>query len=145
MNSCGVTLKKNHFLVICEHRTVSGGRFRADPMIKIERIVATPLTVGEAVIKVLRAPRRVIPVPIDFTAALAALREFEGFKNQRESDKATVFPCSANETDDNKVSVTPYPTKEQGGYLPDTEKRVICDYSAESIGKALFEIYELNQ
>jgi hypothetical protein len=110
-------------------------------MIKIERKIATPMILGEAVIKVLEAPQRILPVPIDFRAASEALLKFEGFKSQRESSKATIFPCSVQVTSDNKLTITPFPTKEKGGFLPDTKKRLSCEYSAEAVGKALFQIF----
>jgi len=141
MNSCGVTLKKNHFLVICMQPTQSGGRFGSDPMIKIERNISTPIILGEAVIKVLEAPQRILPVPIDFKAASEALLKFEGFKSQRENSKATIFPCSVKVTSDNELTITPYPIKEKGGFLPDTTKRLTCEYSAEAVGKALFQVF----
>ena len=143
MKSCGVTLNKNHFLVICYQPTKAGGHFGTDPMIKIDREVATPANLGEAVVKILEAPERILPVPIDFKAASEALLKFEGFKSQRESAKATVFPCDVAATSADKLTITPYPIKEKGGFLPDTDKRVICEYSADSVGKALFQIFGL--
>jgi hypothetical protein len=145
MKSCSVTLKKNHFIVICMHPTQAGGHFGSDPMIKIERNIAAPIILGEAVIKVLEAPQRILPVPIDFKAASEALLKFEGFKSQRESSKATELTCDVDEINKGKLQITPYPIKEKGGFLPDTEKRVFCEHTADGVGKALFQVFGLRE
>jgi hypothetical protein len=101
IKACSIDVTEKHFIITCLHTTQVGGSIAGDPMTKLERETISTDSLGQAVLKVLEAPKRVLAVPVDYKTLTNAMVQFAGFKTWRAMYNATDLECFVVEDKDN--------------------------------------------
>lgn len=138
MKICAIHVTNKFVFIFREHKLPGSDYSSLVPMAKLELTKIATAELGQAVMDAINAPGT-LKERVDFKKMLT---ESTGFKSWGTFADATEYHCLVVVGQD-KVEVKSS-FKDGRSFLGDKDKVVTCEPTVESIGKALFTVFELN-